>query len=197
RLEQLDGGLIADSFYAGDVVGGVADEREIVDDPVRRHTETLVRIRLIDPLFLDGSLPSAPRIEKRHTGSDELIEVLVSRDDDGLQAVVGCPLRQGVFSARGRERARDHREERAIDQRIAVNQEDASTAGGCRGDGRRWARRHGSKTSSPNNDPARSIAGGVKWSGEARARRARRWWRGALYPPASRRTPPPDLRRAS
>ena len=95
RLEQLDGGLIADSFYAGDVVGGVADEREIVDDPLRRHAETLARIRLIDPLFLDGSLSSAPRIEKRHTGSDELIEVLVSRDDDGLQAVVGHALRQG------------------------------------------------------------------------------------------------------
>jgi len=77
-LEQLDRGLVANALHAGNVVGGVADEREIVDDALGRYAEPLARIGLIHPLLLHGRLPTTARVEERDAVADQLIEILVA-----------------------------------------------------------------------------------------------------------------------
>src|SRR6202007_1242746 len=70
-LEQLRGGLVADALHPGNVVGGVADEREEIDDARGWDAEALAGIVLIDPLLFDGGLPAAPRVEQRDAIADQ------------------------------------------------------------------------------------------------------------------------------
>ncbi len=93
-LEQLHGGLLADPLHARNVVGAVTDQREVVDDPFGRNAEPFAGIRLIDPLFLDGRLAAASRVEQRDSRTDQLVKVFVARDDDGLQPVGDRVLRE-------------------------------------------------------------------------------------------------------
>src|SRR6185503_8563605 len=62
------------------------------------------------------------------------------------QEIRDAPDRRGVLAALGGEGAGDHREEGAIDQRVAVHQEDVGLAGGRGWDWWSGARRHWSKT---------------------------------------------------
>ena len=95
RLEELHRGLVPDALHARDVVRGVADQGEVIHHPLRRDAQALVRIRLIDPLFLDRRLAAASRIEERNTRTDQLIEILVARDDDGLEVTFCRPIGEG------------------------------------------------------------------------------------------------------
>ena len=76
-LEQLHRGLVANALDAGNIVGAVADEGEIIHHPLRRHAEPLACVRLIDPLLLDGRLSTAPGVEQRDPLTDQLIKILV------------------------------------------------------------------------------------------------------------------------
>ena len=67
-----------------DVVRRVSHEREEVDDLVGRDAEPLGGIRLVDPVGGDAGGSPPARVEEADPGSHELMEVLVSRDDDRL-----------------------------------------------------------------------------------------------------------------
>src|SRR2546427_8793523 len=83
-LQQLARGLLAHPLHARDIVRGVAHEREVVDHPFGGHTQTLARVRVVDPMLFDRCRSAAAGIQERDTGSDQLIEILVPGDDDGL-----------------------------------------------------------------------------------------------------------------
>src|SRR5258706_13479681 len=65
------------------------------------------------------------------------------------QEVRDAPHRRGILPALGRQRPGDHGEERAVDEGVAVHEEDVRLAGGHGGGGRGWARRHGGGTKTP------------------------------------------------
>src|SRR5262249_40905608 len=115
-LEQLHRRLVPDALDAGDVVGAVADQREIIDDALRGHAEPLARVGLIHPLLFDRGLAAAPRIEQRDTLADQLVEILVPGDDDGLEAAARRALRErrndiiGLVAVEG-----DHRNVKRIE----------------------------------------------------------------------------------
>ncbi len=88
RRDQLACRLVADAFHTRNVVGRIADHREIVGDVMRRDAQPLVGVLQPDPLLLDTRRAAAPRIEKPHAGTHELVEVLVARDDDDVHAGV-------------------------------------------------------------------------------------------------------------
>ncbi len=93
-LEQLQCRLVAHTFHAGNVVRRVTDEREVIHDPLRRHAEPLAGVGLIHPLFFDRGLSTAARIQQRDPLADQLIEILIPRDDHRLQAVLRRPAGQ-------------------------------------------------------------------------------------------------------
>ena len=82
--EQLDRGLGPDARRSGDVVGGISDQCQVVHDAVRRDAEALARVRFVHPLRRNTA-PSSPRgAEQAQPGTQQLVEVLVPRDDDRL-----------------------------------------------------------------------------------------------------------------
>src|SRR5258706_3016956 len=82
------------------------------------------------------------------------------------QEVRDAPHRRGVLPALGRQRPGDHGEERAVDEGVAVHEEDVRLAGGRGGDGGGRGRR----PSGGNKTPPRETAGRT---GGGRARLAR------------------------
>ena len=94
RLEQLQRRLVAHAFDAGDVVGAVAYQREIVYDPLGTDAEALARVGLVNPLLFDRRLSASAWIEQRDAFADQLVKVLVTRDDDGLHPVARGALRE-------------------------------------------------------------------------------------------------------
>jgi hypothetical protein len=87
--QQLLRPLLADPLHAGDVVGAVSHQREVVHHLRWRHAKSLVGVGFIDPGLLHGRGAATPGIEQRHPGADQLVEVLVSRDDHRLHPAVG------------------------------------------------------------------------------------------------------------
>ena len=94
-LDELARGLVTHPPHAGDIVRCVPHERQIVDDPLGRHAEPLVRVLLRDPLLLDRRGAPPARVQQSDVGTDELIEVLVARHDRHREAGVGCACGEG------------------------------------------------------------------------------------------------------
>ena len=85
RRRRLD----ADAGDAGDVVGGVADQRLDVDDLLRRHAEIIDDALAVDaPLRPVAGLAARARFEivEDTVIADELHQVLVGGDDEHLGA---------------------------------------------------------------------------------------------------------------
>jgi hypothetical protein len=78
--EQARRGLVAAALEAGDVVAGVADEREEVRDQLGRHAHLLdhlvARVRLL-----------MERVDHRHAVADQLHDVFVGAIDDDFPAL--------------------------------------------------------------------------------------------------------------
>jgi hypothetical protein len=86
RVHELLRTLLPNALYAGNVVRRIAEKREIVGHQRGRHTEALAGVFDADPLFFDARWSAAPRVEQPHAGADELLEVLVTRYDDDVDA---------------------------------------------------------------------------------------------------------------
>ena len=119
--DQLDGGLLADPLHAGDVVARVADEREVVDRALGRDAEALAPVLDRDPVLVHGGGAAAPGVEELHAGADELVEVLVARDDDDLEPGLGPLLRERADDVVGLVAlAREHRDPVGGEHRLHV-----------------------------------------------------------------------------
>ena len=90
---EVSSRFVTDSRYAWHVIRRVPDEREIIDDSLRRYAESVIRVLDTDPLFLDRCGPTASRVQQPDSRSDELLEVFVARDDHdvggGIDALGG------------------------------------------------------------------------------------------------------------
>ena len=73
---QLLRRLLADAAHTWHVVRRVANEREIVGDERRRHTEPLTSILDAHPLLLDARRASAAWIQQPYAGPHELLKIL-------------------------------------------------------------------------------------------------------------------------
>ena len=80
-VHELARRLVADPRDAGHVVARVAHEREVVGDERRGDAEPLGGVLHPHPLLLDARRPAAPGVEEEDARRDELLEVLVARDD--------------------------------------------------------------------------------------------------------------------
>ena len=87
---QLLRRLLADAAHTWHVVRRVANEREIVGDERRRHTEPLASILDAHPLLLDARRASAAWIQQPYAGPHELLKILVARNDNDVQAGGDC-----------------------------------------------------------------------------------------------------------
>src|SRR4051794_19225737 len=61
---------------------------------MRRDTEALVRIFHPDPLLFDAGGATPTGVQKPHPGTNELIEVLIARDDDDVYAGIDALSRE-------------------------------------------------------------------------------------------------------
>src|SRR5690606_9773505 len=86
-VQPFRGGLRPDLRYAGDVVGRIADEREIVDDLLRPDVEFL-----LDALAVQAR--SRHRVDERDALVDELRHVFIARRDQYVDAVGGRSFRE-------------------------------------------------------------------------------------------------------
>ena len=78
-LQPLGRSLGADAGDAGDVVGGVADEREVIDDALRRHAELPDhRVAVVDRV--------GHGVDEFHRPVHELRQILVAGGDERVQA---------------------------------------------------------------------------------------------------------------
>ena len=84
-LQQLHRALLADALDAGHVVRRIADQCEPIRHLRRWHTEPVRGVGLGDPDLIHACGPSASRIQQRDARPDQLIEILVTRDDHRLQ----------------------------------------------------------------------------------------------------------------
>ncbi len=82
-LQPLGRRLRADAGDAGDVVDGVADERQIVRDLLRCNAELLLDAGAVEPRVVH-------RVDERDVTVDELREILVARRDDRRRAGRRC-----------------------------------------------------------------------------------------------------------
>ena len=80
--------LLADATHTRDVVGRVADQRQVVGDVPGIDPEALDGVLRGDPLLVDSRGSAAARIEEVRHVIDELIEVLVARHDHGPYALL-------------------------------------------------------------------------------------------------------------
>src|SRR4030095_5663573 len=78
-LQQLDGPLPADPLHSRYVVRRISHQREIVRHLRRSYAESFGGVRLVHPMLLDSGAAAAAGIEQCDAGSDELIEIFVSR----------------------------------------------------------------------------------------------------------------------
>ena len=92
--EEVERGLFPHATHPGDVVGAVADQREVVHHPCGRHAQPLAGVGRVHPLLLDRGGPAAAGIQERDTWLDELVEILVARHDDRLNPALRGALRQ-------------------------------------------------------------------------------------------------------
>ena len=81
-------GLRPDLGHAGDVVGGVAGQRQVVDDALRRHLELALHPGRVQRLLVG--------VGQRHAAADQLRHVLVGREDDHRQPRLAAAPGQGA-----------------------------------------------------------------------------------------------------
>ena len=87
-IEELERRLRPYAPGSGNVVGGVTDQGQVVDHLGRRNTEFLVGVPFVHPFGRHSSASTAPRVQEVDAGSYELIEILVTGHDDGLEPSV-------------------------------------------------------------------------------------------------------------
>jgi hypothetical protein len=78
--EPLDGRLGADLVDAGNVVDGVADQRQVIDDTLRRHAELAEHAGFVEHLV-------AHRVDQADVRADQLREILVTGRHHHLHAL--------------------------------------------------------------------------------------------------------------
>ena len=88
-------GLLPDAGHAGDVVGCVAEQREEIGHALGGHAEPLLGVVRRHPHLFHSGRSAAARIQQRGVIVHELMEILVSRDDDGAQTLARGLLREG------------------------------------------------------------------------------------------------------
>jgi hypothetical protein len=86
--------LLTDPTDAGNIVGAVADEGEVVGHERGWDTESFAAIFDADPLLLDGSGAAPARIQQPDAGTNELLEVLIPRDDNDVETLRGALPRE-------------------------------------------------------------------------------------------------------
>ena len=87
--EELRRPFRPDARHPGDVVGAVADQRQVVGEMLRPHAPALAhQLGVVDHV--------AHRVEHPHPVGDELGEVLVAGDDDDLHAGLDRPPGEGA-----------------------------------------------------------------------------------------------------
>ena len=84
-LEQLDGGLFAHPGHAGDVVGGVADERLVVDELLGRQAIALGDLR--QPVGGRRGVRPARGVEHADVVVHQLKEVAIAAHDEHVDAL--------------------------------------------------------------------------------------------------------------
>ena len=94
-VHQLTSRLVADALHAWHVVGGIADKREIVRHVCRRDAQAFRAILHRDPLLFDARGTATARIEQPDPWADQLLKILIARDDHHIRA-----LRNGLLSER-------------------------------------------------------------------------------------------------
>ena len=85
-LDQRMCGLFADALYARHVVGGIAEQREVVRDAFGRHPEPLRSILRVVPLLCCAPRATVPRVEYPDSRAHQLEEVLVAGHDHRFHA---------------------------------------------------------------------------------------------------------------
>ena len=98
-VQPFRGGLGPDLRHARDVVRGVADEREVIDDLLGHHVELRLDARAVE-------LRVEHRVDERDAVVDELRHVLVAGRDDDLEALVRARARRACRSRRRPRRRR-------------------------------------------------------------------------------------------
>src|SRR5688572_21656110 len=73
--------LVTDTAHSGHVIRRIAHQGEIVGYVSRGNTKPFVRVLGADPLFFDSGRSATTRVQEPHAGTDELLEVLVARDN--------------------------------------------------------------------------------------------------------------------
>jgi hypothetical protein len=125
---------------ADHIVGFVARERQD-GDPIRieeladaLHPRVEVGLELLRQFLarcLVVGIPLVAEAEPRIMNPAEILGLM--RGEQALEKVDDAPRGRRVLSARRGERASDEREERAVDERVAVDEEQARCARRCRG----------------------------------------------------------------
>ena len=87
--QPFDGRFRAAFRYARHVVDGIADQRQIIDDAVRRHAELGQHGRFVELFIAHG-------IDQGHLAVDQLRQVLVARGDHHVHAGGGRLHGQGA-----------------------------------------------------------------------------------------------------
>ena len=86
-LQPFDRGLRTDAPQAGNVVGGVADEREVVGDQPRGHAELLLDGGGVQPAPTERGVRGRRRGQLQDGTAHALAEILVGTDDDAGMAL--------------------------------------------------------------------------------------------------------------
>ncbi len=113
-LDELNGRLRTHAPDTRDVVGTVAHQGEVVGHTLRRHAQALRGVALVDHLLLHRGRAAPPGVEEFDAAADQLVEVLVARDDDRPQPRVRRLSRQSADDIVGFETLQlDHRDSKA------------------------------------------------------------------------------------
>ena len=102
-------GFRADFRHTGDIVRGVAHQRQIINDLIRTHTKFFTHSRNIGNrrFFVHG-------VNQRHVFIDQLRHVFIARGNKGLLALLGCVSCESAqhiigFDARNAQQRNPHR----------------------------------------------------------------------------------------
>ena len=87
--EPFHGGLRAHALKSRNIVGSVADEREVVGDPLRRDAELLGDRGRIKATPAHGRVRRRRRSQLDDRSADALAEVLIGADNDACVASLG------------------------------------------------------------------------------------------------------------
>ena len=122
---QLDGGLLADTRHAGDVIGAVPHQRQHIANLVRADSPFLPHLVGSHPIVF---LTAARRTEQPHAFAHQLQQVLVARHEGNVESVGITPmcegahdvvgLESGLFEDRQAQRLRQRFDDRQLRQQV-------------------------------------------------------------------------------